>query len=129
MRSRHILIVLTLLIGLGAYTHQAEAVTCPTHGTCESSHEADLNVGHCFCAPWDAQLTSHCSRPDMSSQWLRQVFVRPDFKSPRFYAPAFSPIGRNRIPILNRTGPPRRPHQSDSPLSYPIYLRTLTLLC
>jgi hypothetical protein len=133
MRKHYFTIILTLLIGLGAYAHQAVAITCPSHNDCSSTdstgHTAGTHRDTCLCPPWSAQLSDHCGRPDIMSRRLQQAFVRPDSKPSLLSALGFYPALRNQIPILNRTGPARCLHKTDSPLSYPIYLRTLALLC
>jgi len=133
MRKHYFTIILTLLIGSGAFAQQADANACPIHNDCSpthgTGHTAGTHSNTCFCSPWSTQLSDHCGRPDILSQWLQQAFVRPDSKLSQLSAPGFFPARRNQIPILNRTGPARCLHKSDSPLSYPIYLRTLALLC
>jgi len=133
MSKQYFTIILTLLIGLGACAHQADALPCPSQNDCSSTHSTGYTAGThsntCLCFPWSTQLSDHCGRPDILSRRLQQAFVRPDSKPCLLSTLGFSSALRNQIPILDRTGPARCLHKTDSALSYPIYLRTLALLC
>ena len=133
MRKHYFTIIIALLIGLGAYAHQTGAITCPSQNDCSSTHNTGHTAGPhsnaCSCSPWSTQLSDHCGRPDILSKRFQQAFVRPDPKPSLLSALGFSPAHRNQIPISDRTGSARCLHKTDSPLSYPIYLRTLALLC
>ena len=135
MRQRYIVIILSLFIGLGAYAHPAGAGDCAAHITCTPMHGAGgyHPVGghndHCNCGLWGTQPVENTCRLEGLLQSFQAAFVPPAFKHPHVSALGLAGVRQDRIPRLDRVGLPQRLNKTDSPYSFPIYLRTLALLC
>jgi len=134
MNKRYITIVLSFLIGVsGVFAHPAFAADCAAHATCAPVRDVGRSAGgnsrHCACTLWHSQPAAPSCRLTSLLQTSRQRFLNPTFKHIQLSGLGLSGRCLDRVPTMNRLGPIHRLNSTDSPLSLPIYLQTLALLC
>jgi hypothetical protein len=134
MNKRYIPIILSFLIGIGGiFANPAYALTCTAHATCapvrDTGHSAGGGAHPCACFLWHGQLTDRSCRLTSLLQAFRQRFLPSTFKPIQLSGPGVFTRCRDRLPTLNHMGPDHRWASTVPPLSVPIYLRTLALLC
>lgn len=133
MKQRYLVIILLLLIGSGAYAHPVGAADCAPGATCmpihSNGHSAGGHNSPCFCSLWSTPSGSAC-RLESFLELFQPAIAPPGSQNRVLSILGWPAVPWDRIPRLNRRGLlPRRLNKSDSPLSYPIYLSTLALLC
>lgn len=133
MNRRFFTILLALLIGLGGiYAHPTLASDCADQAHCAPSHAAGhaANTGHphCACSLSIPQMADAACRLAILQSSQKPLF-NPKSKRTHLSGLALSPLHQDRISIFNRLGAVRRLNKTDSPLSHPVYLQTLALLC
>jgi len=133
MRHR-LIIALTICAVLGFYAQQAFAAGCSEHQSCmppsSPSHTSGTGDQGCGCPPVDAQLSSHSCQPSTLVQRYQRAILNPAFQHPEPDDASFSYSMQDNIAPTSHAG--RSPHGlkiNEPPLSYPIYLQTLALLC
>lgn len=131
MRYR-IIIVLTLFAIFGFYTQQASASSCSARHNCmpplSSGHTGGAGDQDCGCPPGNVQLLGHFCGASRLLRGFPQLILPSDTHQPVHYD-AGQPFS---IEANISTNPMAFAHGrciNLPPLSYPIYLQTLALLC
>lgn len=133
MKQRYFVIILMLVIGLGANAHPVGAADCAKGNACMPIHGAVHSTGGhhhlCSCGLW-SEPAGHSCRLKGFLWPIQPAIVPPASHYPVLSALGFPAMFLDRIPELDRRGLlPQRLNKTESPLSYPIYLNTLALLC
>ena len=132
MSKRYLIITLSLFISLGAFGHSAGALDCVPDNICVPEQGTGHSAGHganCFCGLWNTPSNRSC-RLENLLETFQSAFVPPASKRTALLVHGLPAVRWDRIPRLDhRAYLPQRLSKTDSPLSYPIYLQTLSLLC
>lgn len=134
MKKHCISIILSLLIGIGgALAYPVYAADCTTHAACTPVHDTGRSAGGgnhpCICFLWNSRLADQSCRLASLLQTSQQRFLPPTLKHIQLSGLSLFTSFRDRMPALNRMGPAHRWDSTVPPLSVPIYLQTLALLC
>jgi hypothetical protein len=134
MKARYFKILLALLIGLaGIFGHPAFAADCDDHecGTPihTTNHAANSGHGHCACSLNTPQTADSACRLTILLQPSQKPFYRSETQRMPLSGLGPAALHQDRLSISNRLGLVRRLNKTESPLSHPIYLQTLALLC
>lgn len=134
MNKRYIPIILSILIGIGgAFAYPAYGADCTARPVCTPVGDAGNSTGGgnhpCACFLWHSQLANHACRLTHLLQTTQRQFLTPTFKHIQLSGLSMSINCWDRLPTLNRTGPTHLWDPTGPPLSVPIYLQNLSLLC
>ncbi len=133
MNQRYLIVILSLFISLGAFAHPAGATDCDFASTCipmqGTAHSTGGHINHCSCNLLRTPSGHTCRLEGLLERFQRAIGP-PAAKRPGLTALGLAAVRWGRIPRLeHRELLPQRFNRSNSPLSYPIYLQTLALLC
>ncbi len=128
-----LIIFLSIFAAFGFYSQQAYAASCSAHRSCmppmDAGHTDGAGGQGCDCSSGGAQLSGRTCGTIPLVQQTRQLFLRPLSYQLEPVDAGSHAFRLENITMTDPTGLPRGPDNDLPPLSCPIYLQTLALLC